>query len=391
MVYWSEPLLKYEVNWVDSESAISPELWQACFPAPYEGQWWYQILERCGIEDQFAFLYAVVSDNSGPVAIAPAFVMNVPMRLVLPPAILPLANIIGHIVPSALYQRTLFIGSPCSDEGRVGMLTGVDCVAVLDSIELSMISKAKQLKASMRVWKDFPQQYALDFASLNADLFKVVSFPGTLVELPNASKEGYLGTLKSSRRNKLKKKLRAAAESPVDVEVIQKPDSATLDEIFDLFWQTYEKGGTKFERLNRKFFDLIAVASNSYFVILRAQSNGNIVAFMLCFSLGNHMINKFIGIDYQQPKEWFLYFKLWESAVDWAVGIGAKSIQSGQTGYAPKIELGNQLVPLTNYCAHINPIINWIYAKVAKTINWNTLDTDLAIYLKAYPDEKPKL
>ena len=385
------PLPKYTVNWVDSESEIAPELWQAYFPAPYEGHWWYQVMERCGIQDQFTFLYAVVSDSSGTIAIAPAFVMNVPMRLVLPPAILPLANLIGHIVPSALYQRTLFIGSPCSDEGHVGMLDGVNRLAVLNSIELAMVSKAKQLQASMRVWKDFPQQYAIDFTSLNAHLFKVVSFPGTSVELPDATKDGYLATLKSSRRNKLKKKLRLAAESPVDVEVIQQPDSQILNELFNLFWQTYEKGGTKFERLNRKFFDLIAAETNSHFVILREQSNGKIVAFMLCFALGDQVINKFIGIDYQQPKEWFLYFKLWEAAVDWAAGIGAKSIQSGQTGYAPKIELGNQLVPLTNYCAHLNPVINWIYAKVAKTINWDTLDADLAIYLKAYPDEKPKL
>ena len=382
---------KYTVNWVDSESEIAPELWQAYFPAPYEGHWWYQVMERCGIQDQFTFLYAVVSDSSGTIAIAPAFVMNVPMRLVLPPAILPLANLIGHIVPSALYQRTLFIGSPCSDEGHVGMLDGVNRLAVLNSIELAMVSKAKQLQASMRVWKDFPQQYAIDFTSLNAHLFKVVSFPGTSVELPDATKEGYLATLKSSRRNKLKKKLRLAAESPVDVEVIQQPDSEILNELFNLFWQTYEKGGTKFERLNRKFFDLIAAETNSHFVILREQSNGKIVAFMLCFALGDQVINKFIGIDYQQPKEWFLYFKLWEAAVDWAAGIGAKSIQSGQTGYAPKIELGNQLVPLTNYCAHLNPVINWVYAKIAKTINWDTLDADLAVYLKAYPDEKPTL
>ena len=385
------PLPKYTVNWVDSESEIAPELWQAYFPAPYEGHWWYQVMERCGIQDQFTFLYAVVSDSSGTIAIAPAFVMNVPMRLVLPPAILPLANLIGHIVPSALYQRTLFIGSPCSDEGHVGMLDGVNRLAVLSSIELAMVSRAKQLHASMRVWKDFPQQYAIDFTSLNAHLFKVVSFPGTSVELPDATKEGYLATLKSSRRNKLKKKLRLAAESPVDVEVIQQPDSEILNELFNLFWQTYEKGGTKFERLNRKFFDLIAAETNSHFVILREQSNGKIVAFMLCFALGDQVINKFIGIDYQQPKEWFLYFKLWEAAVDWAAGIGAKSIQSGQTGYAPKIELGNQLVPLTNYCAHLNPVINWVYAKIAKTINWDTLDADLAVYLKAYPDEKPTL
>jgi hypothetical protein len=112
---------------------------------------------------------------------------------------------------------------------------------------------------------------------------------------------------------------------------------------------------------------------------------------MLCFALGEHVINKFIGIDYRQPKEWFLYFKLWEAAVDWAASMQAKSIQSGQTGYSSKIELGHELVSLINYCAHANPVIHWIYAKVAKTINWDTLDEDLKLYLAAYPDQKPKI
>lgn len=383
--------MNYEVKWVNSVSEISSELWEICFPSPYEGRWWYAALELCGLQDQFTFLYAVVSDHSGPIAIAPAFVMNVPMRLVLPPPLLPVANLVGHVFPSALYQRTLFIGSPCSDEGRVGVLEGANRAEVLRCVNQSMQFQAKKLNASMRVWKDFPQDYADDFTAFTSNLFPLVSFPGTTVDLPSASKEGYLSTLKSSRRNKLKKKLRLAAEAPVDFEVLQQPDSVTMDEVFDLFWQTYEKGTTKFERLNLKFFDLVAAESHSYFVILREHATGKIVAFMLCFLLGKHVINKFIGIDYKKPKEWFLYFRLWEAAVDWSATQGASSIQSGQTGYSPKIELGHQLVPFTNYCAHKNPVIHWVYAKVAKTINWDTLDEDLAIYLEAYPESKPKI
>ncbi len=110
---------------------------------------------------------------------------------------------------------------------------------------------------------------------------------------------------------------------------------------------------------------------------------------MLCFALGKHVINKFIGIDYSRPKEWFLYYRLWEATVAWAYSIGARSIQSGQTGYAAKIELGNDMVPLTNYCKHKNPIMHWIYARVAKMVNWDTLDEDLSAYVKAYPDLMP--
>jgi hypothetical protein len=383
--------MQIEVKWVNSVSEISQELWDKCFPLPYEGRWWYQALELSGLQDQFTFFYAVVSRSSHAIAIVPAFLMNVPMRLVLPPVLLPLANIVGYAFPSALYQHTLFIGSPCGDEGRVGILAGVNRTEVLRSVDQAMILQAKKFNASMRVWKDFPQEYAEDFSALSADLFPLVSYPGTVAQLPNSSKEAYLASLKASRRNKLKKKLKQAIHAPVTVEILQQPDIATMDEIFVLFWQTYEKGTIKFERLNRTFFELLAVNRSTYFIILRERSSNDMVAFMLCFALGKHVINKFIGIDYQKPKEWFLYFKLWDAVVDWSVTQGATSIQSGQTVYAPKIELGHELVPLTNYCAHQNPTIHWVYAKAAKTVNWDTLDGDLALYLQAYPEHRPKV
>jgi hypothetical protein len=33
--------------------------------------------------------------------------------------------------------------------------------------------------------------------------------------------------------------------------------------------------------------------------------------------------------------------------------------------------------------------VHWIYAKVAGTVNWDTLDEDLAIFVKAYPELQP--
>lgn len=383
----------FNVNWVHSESDVPPDLWERCFPPPFEGRWWYQALERCGIQEQFTFLYAVVLDQSRPVAVVPAFVMDVPIRLVLPPVLLPLANMLGRFFPSALYQRTFFIGSPCSEEGMVGMLPGVNRLDVYRCVNRSMQAQADKFNAPMRVWKDFPLSCNEDFSELakSEGLFPLVSFPGTIVRFTGATKEDYLASLKASRRNKLKKKLNIAANIPIDVEVLRQPDAHTLDEIFSLFWQTYSKGKTKFERLNLKFFDLVGSQPCSHFIVLRERATGSIVAFMLCFTLGEHVINKFIGIDYRKPKEWFLYFRLWDAAIDWSLSRGAKSIQSGQTGYAPKIELGHELVPLTNYCAYSNPLIHRIYAAVAKTVNWDTLDEDLAVYLKAYPHLRPNL
>ncbi len=382
----------YQIRWVDSASSIPAGLWQVCFPEPFEGVWWYQALEQCGITAQFTFLYGVVELDGKPVAIAPAFLMDVPIKLVAPPFLLPIARVLGYFIPSLLYQRTLFIGSPCSDEGRVGIADGADRLQVLHCVHRGLIAKAVEYDAPMRVWKDVPAEYDEELSTfiMSEKLFRLVSYPGTMVRLEGHDKKAYLASLKASRRNKLKKKLKLAADVPLDTSVMQQPDAQTLDEIFDLFWRTYEKGAIKFERLNRSFFELIARYPNAYFIVIRARASGDMVAFALCFALGGCVINKFIGIDYSRPKQWFLYFRLWEAVVDWAYSKGADAIQSGQTGYAPKIELGHEMLALTNFCSHRNKWMNRIFTAAASLVNWNTLDADLAEFVKAYPQLQPK-
>jgi hypothetical protein len=382
------------IRFENSVDAVPAFLWDACFAPPVEGRWWYESLESCGIEEQFQFSYAVVYDGASPVGLAPVFLMNVPIEVVMPPALLPVLRVIGRFFPSALYQRTLFVGSPCADEGTVGILPGVDHRQVLLCLQRALEAKAAEKHTSMLVWKDAPAALAADLAWLSGQcrLFSLISYPGTEVTLASARKADYFAGMKASRRHILKKKLRRSEQAvDVTVEILQDPGSAALDEIFSLFWQTFEKASTKFERLNRRFFDLIAKRSVSHFVVLRERSSGQMLAFMLCFSLGGRLINKFIGIDYRRPKEWLLYFRLWDAAVSWALTQGFTSIQSGQTGYAPKIEIGHTLVPLTNYCQHRNILMHRLYAAIGRTVGWHTLDADLARFLKAHPDADSSL
>jgi hypothetical protein len=384
---------KYTVQFVPSSAEISSELWDRCFPPPLEGRWWYETLEQSHLEDQFDFLYAIILDEGNPAGIAPLFLMDVPIELVLPPEFVPVFKFAGRVFPSVKYQRTLFVGSPCADEGSVGFLPGVDRRAALLCLARALDEKAKSLKAPMLVWKDFSAAHAgdLDWLAGERNLFRIVSFPGAVIDLPSGTKDGYYAAMKASRRQKIKRKLRlSCAAADLTVEVIQKPASSRLDEIFALFGQTFEKATTKFERLNRAFFSVIAEKTAAYFVVVREKQTKRMVAFMLCFAVGDRLINKFIGIDYSRPKDWALYFRLWDAALDWALAQGFTSIQSGQTGYSAKIELGNELVPLTNYCRHRNRLIHAVYGFVAKTIGWHTLDAGLAAHLKAHPEAYPQ-
>jgi predicted N-acyltransferase len=182
--------------------------------------------------------------------------MDVPVEQVAPPEFLRLVRPVGKIVSSVLCQRTVFVGSPILDEGRVGLVSHVDRRTALLSLQVALEKKANELNAHLIVWKDFPESSLADLNWLchQRRLFRVISLPNTIVEFPSNRKEDYFEALKGSRRRNLKRKLKLSREHVgLGVEIVQRPDSKTLDDIFELFWQTYEKSPTKFERLDRRF------------------------------------------------------------------------------------------------------------------------------------------
>src|SRR5207253_4202641 len=102
------PGLMYTVAFVRSASEIDAALWEACFPPPLEGRWWYETLERSHLEDQFAFSYGLILEDGREVGIAPLFLMNVPLSISLPPALRPLVQRLERALPAVFAPRTLF-------------------------------------------------------------------------------------------------------------------------------------------------------------------------------------------------------------------------------------------------------------------------------------------
>lgn len=193
--------------------------------------------------------------------------------------------------------------------------------------------------------------------------------------------------MKGSRRRNLKKRLRLSKEhAALSIEILQRPDPKTLDDIFALFWQTFERSATKFERLGRRFFEVIAEKRATHFIVLREDATHEMVAFMLCLDVGDRLLNMYIGMDYSRPKEWMLLFRLWEAAVDLALSRGFSAIVSGRSSYEAKIQIGHKLLPLNNFCRHRNLILHSIYRIFARTVSWASMDESLARFLKAHRD-----
>jgi hypothetical protein len=237
----------------------------------------------------------------------------------------------------------------------------------------------------MIVFKDFPQG---DLSALTrlGGFSPTVSYPGTIITLPAAGKEAYYRSLSHTQRHNLLKKLRRSCDLlSLETTIVRRPSGRELAEIFGLFLQTYERGKTKFERLDLKFFERIREQAPTHFILQRDQATGALVAFMLVLRLGDRIINKFIGLDYRRGTKAYLYFRLFDAAVDFAYACGAKEIQSGQTGYRAKLDLGHGLVPLFNVFYHERPLVNAIFRAVGRRVTWQSLDGDLATFLRAHP------
>lgn len=375
------------VRWVPSADQISSDLWSLCFPSSLEGRWWYAALDRSDLDSQFTFGYGVLESSGEPIGIVPTFLMDLRLDRVPSPFISRLLNFLGKCAPGLRVMRILFIGSPCSEHGRIGLVPGHRLADFAPALHDAVRERATEVGARAIVYKDFTEEDSGVFDSLCAwrGLSKMVSYPGTRLSLTGGGFENHLLTLKSSRRYKLRKKLtRSREEIRLRAEIVQHSDPAVIDEIFGLYWQTYQKGKTKFERLTPQFFRMMADADVGNFVLLRRCDTGKAVAFMLCLRLGSRIINKFVGLDYGIGNKAFVYFRLYEYAIDWMCRIGASELCSGQNSYSAKFELGHLPVPLNNYFEHLNPLLHRLLTRVARPITWSRLDPDLKAYLTAH-------
>jgi hypothetical protein len=369
------------VEWVASARDIPRAVWDECFAAPLEGYWFYDALERSGLEEQFSFAYAIVLRGEAIIALAPVFTAVLPISLVAPDFVDRIIRLGGRFLQHLRFQKTLFVGAPCSDEGSVGTLPGVTLADVAPALHKALWARARAIGAVNLVWKDFAEGDwpALRALSREAGLCEVVSYPGTRITEMSGGLDGYLQRLTGRRRHNLRKKLRLSkAEFDLTVEVVSKADAALVDEVWHLFQNTFERATTKFERLTRKFWELACENAPARLIVLRERKTGKAVAFMLVLLLGKRAINKFIGIDYEFGEKSFLYFRLWEEFVKLVAELGMHEVQSGQTGYRAKLDLGHQLVPLSNFFRYRNPIIHRIAALVSSRITWMSLDEDLA-------------
>jgi predicted N-acyltransferase len=186
------------------------------------------------------------------------------------------------------------------------------------------------------------------------------------MELSFSSFDDYLMSLGRATRKDIRRKLKNAySKARIHVQIT---DDVTeiVDDVYRLYLNTYDEGEVKFERLTREFF--LNVSKNKGFgaKFFLYYVNGKLGAFNLCLIHDNLFIDKFIGFDYDISYEHNLYFTSWCYNVQWCIEHSIQYYQTGQTEYAPKVQLGGALIPLYAYIRHSRRARNFILQVLAR-------------------------
>ena len=342
-------------NIVDSVNQIERKEWDFIFGNIPEGYEFYQTLEKSDLKE-FSFYYLILYRGENILSIAPLFVADFYLDIVLEGLMKDAVRFIRRFIPRFLVLRTLFSGSPFGENGVLGIRKDLrNPHLLIDEIAKAMERFSKEQRIPFVLFKDFSKEDTILLDSLKQKGFlRVDSFPSVRMELKFRSLEDYLRSLSYSTRKDLRRKIKKAyAKANIEITIV---DDVTemIEDIYRLYLNTYRAGKVKFEFLTREFFINVSKDLSPHTKYFLYYVNGKLSAFNLCFVYGDLLIDKFIGFDYDIARQYSLYFISWCFNIEWCLKHSIRFYQVGQTDYSPKITLGGSLIPLYAYIKHNN-------------------------------------
>jgi predicted N-acyltransferase len=252
-------------------------------------------------------------------------------------------------------------------EGHLGVIDPEDEAWLAKVLPKVLRSFAKQKRASLVVWKDFPAKYRPALASLIENGFvRVPSMPMTRLDIGYTSFDEYLGQIGYVSRKSLRRKFRKTERAvKIDMEVVTDV-TPYLDEIYPLYLQVHERSPMKFEVLTREFFIEMGRTMPEIARFFLWRQSGKIIAFSLCLVSGDTIHDECLGLDYEVAFEFCLYFYTLRDVIRWSMAQGLRYYSSGPLNYDPKLHLGHELAPLDLYVMHTKPLLNPIFQFAVK-------------------------
>jgi predicted N-acyltransferase len=342
------------------------EFWKRAFAGKTKDHRYYELIEQT-LPNQFEHHYVVLEDRVGKTrAIQPIFFVRQNLVEGVPGKIRAIVDLVRKKFPRFLTMRVLMVGC-AAGEGQLGAIDPHDEAWLAQTLPPILLSFAKQKRASLVVWKDFPSDYRSAMAALTENGYvRAPSMPMTRLRIDYKSFDEYLGQIGYVSRKSLRRKFRKTERAAkIDMEVVT-DITPHIDEIHPLYLQVHERSPMKFEVLTKEFFSAIGrtMPERARFFIWR--SSGKIIAFSLCLVSGDTIHDECLGLDYGVAFELYLYFYTLRDVISWSMAQGLRCYSSGPLNYDPKLHLGHELAPLDLYVMHTKPLLNPIFQFAVK-------------------------
>ena len=371
---------------VDRLSPLESETWAMGLAHAANDHRYYELTHE-SLGHQFEHYYVLLQDHLGETrAIQPFLIVDQDVATGLPGAARQLLHRVREAFPSALLVRMLMVGCAAGEGHLVrDNRTGGDCW-VAEALRECLRPLARQMKASMIVFKDFPKQYRAPLETLRAGGYtRVPSMPGSRLDLDFADFEQYLQTrLSHKTRKNLRLKYRQAAGGPrLDMQVVS-DISPYVDEVFPLYEQVVRKSKYRFEELTKAYFYKLGRTMKDRTVFFIWRQNGRAVAFSSCVCYEGVLRDHYIGLDYEVALKHHLYFVTWRDIFTWAVQNGCHSYYSAPLNYEPKYHLRHDLVPLDLYVRSVSDWLNPLLGRLVCYLEPTRYDPIIPQFGNAY-------
>jgi Acetyltransferase (GNAT) domain len=327
------------------------ETWVACFENYPVDQRYYEIIHE-SLKGQFAHYYLFLKDtNDMTRAIQPFLIVNQDIAAGTPSFIRNALAQVRRLVPGFLKLRMLMVGCSAGEGDIVLERVSRTVSWTVDALKECLTPIARQLKAVLIVFKDYPKCYRRYLDRLCVSGFmRVPSMPATKMELNFSDFESYLKTRVSyTMRKNLRRKFRKAQSGPSLEREVVTDISPYIDEVYPLYRQTLSRSKFRFQELTKSYLCELGRRMNDRVRFFLWRQQGQIIAFACAIVHNGALRDICIGLDYTVALKYHLYFVTWRDTIVWALENGLCTYHSGPLNYDPKYHLRMTLEPLDLY------------------------------------------
>lgn len=366
-----------------SFAEVPAAAWDACLPGEAEGWTYYRACESCTSEDEHPRAITVSSQDR-IIAVAPLFALEYRLDAPLQGRLRRLTTWLDRSLRGILTLRVLGLGSHYAERCHLGFAPELDraqraqaLTCMLDALRTLAAARGIGLTAVKDLSAADDREFDAVFA--RASYARMASLPLAVLDL-EGGEEDYFARLSRASRKELRRKLKKMPA--VSVESVADPGPRAF-EIERLYRSTREHSDLdygEFELLPPGYFAAMAALGPERVQFKLYGRGDRLIAFNLLFIQNDRIIDKFLGIDYAAARGMDIYAFSWMQNVGEALRRGVRYLQTGQTAYRRKLQLGSKLVPCVIRFRHRSRLVQCMLRILTRWIAFDALDPDLRAY-----------